>query len=65
MEHKDVVKAHSNPVTLIGAGLKAGDKAPGFTVLDGNLKEVTLRDFEGKFKIISVTPSLDTPVCDI
>lgn len=66
MERKNIVKAHGNPVTLIGGTpLKAGDKAPDFTVLDGNLKEIKLKDFEGKIKVISVTPSLDTPVCDL
>jgi thiol peroxidase len=34
-------------------------------VLDSNLKEVRLKDFPGKIKLISVTPSLDTPVCDM
>jgi thiol peroxidase len=29
------------------------------------LKEISLKDFAGKIKLISVTPSLDTPVCDI
>jgi thiol peroxidase len=65
MERRDVVKAHGNPVSLTGAQLRVGDKAPDFTVLDGNLKEIKLKDFEGKIKLISVTPSLDTPVCDI
>lgn len=53
------------PMTLIGPDIKAGDKAPEFMVLDGTLEEVRLRDFAGKTKIISVTPSLDTPVCDL
>lgn len=65
MERRDVVKAYGNPVTLTGAQLRVGDKAPDFTVLDGNLKEIRLKDFEGKIKLISVTPSLDTPVCDM
>lgn len=65
MERKDIVKAHGNPVTLIGAEIKVGDKAPDFTVLDGDLKEVRLKDYDGKIKVISVTPSLDTPVCDL
>ncbi|MBI5204951.1 MAG: thiol peroxidase [Nitrospirae bacterium] len=65
MERKDIVKAHGNSVTLIGTALKTGDKASDFTVLDGNLKEIRLKDFDGKIKIISVTPSLDTPVCDL
>ncbi|MGO9378545.1 MAG: thiol peroxidase [Dissulfurispiraceae bacterium] len=65
MERKGVVTIHGNPLTLIGQDLKVGDKAPDFTVLDSDLKEVGLMDFKGKIKIISVTPSLDTPVCDL
>jgi thiol peroxidase len=53
------------PLTLIGPDIKINDRAPDFTVLDGTLKEVKLSDFNGKVKIISVTPSLDTPVCDL
>lgn len=65
MDRKGIVVMHGNPLTLTGTELKPGDKAPDFTVLDGELKEVGLKDFEGKIKIISVTPSLDTPVCDL
>ena len=54
-----------NPMTLVGPELKPGDKAPDFTVLDQTMAPKTLRDFDGKFKVISVTPSLDTPVCDL
>lgn len=52
------------PVTIAGQELKAGDKAPAFTVIDGSLQPVSLETFKGKIKVISVTPSLDTPVCD-
>jgi len=65
MERKGIVTIHGTPLTLIGPELKVGDKAPDFKVLDNDLKEVTLEDFVGKIKIISVTPSLDTPVCDL
>lgn len=65
MERKDVVTFAGNPLTLLGNEVKVGDKAPGFAILDKELKEVTLADFAGKIKIISVTPSLDTPVCDL
>jgi thioredoxin-dependent peroxiredoxin len=65
MERKGVVTFTGKPLTLVGTGIKAGDKAPGFSLLDKELKEVTLKDFSGKIKIISVTPSLDTPVCDL
>ncbi|OGW57947.1 MAG: lipid hydroperoxide peroxidase [Nitrospirae bacterium RBG_16_43_8] len=65
MDRKGIVKIRGNPVTLSGAELRIGDKAPDFIVLDRDLKEIGLKDFEGKIKLVSVTPSLDTPVCDI
>jgi thiol peroxidase len=65
MERNGVITFQGGPLTLIGPALRAGDKAPGFSVLDGELKPVSLKDFAGKTKIISVTPSLDTPVCDL
>lgn len=53
-----------NPITLIGPQLKAGDSAPDFTVSKNLLEDVSLKDFAGKIKLISVVPSLDTGVCD-
>lgn len=64
-ERKGVVTAKGGPVTLLGPSLRVGDKAPDFSALDRELKEVGLKDFSGKTKLISVTPSLDTPVCDL
>ena len=51
-------------MTLAGHELKPGDKAPDFTLVDNNLKPVTLKDTGNSVRIISVVPSLDTPVCD-
>ncbi|MDD3690017.1 MAG: thiol peroxidase [Synergistaceae bacterium] len=65
MERNGITTMKGNPMTLIGPELKPGDKAPDFTVLDQTMAPKTLKDFDGKFKIISVTPSLDTPVCDL
>ena len=53
-----------NPVTLIGSEVKVGDTAPDFKVLANDLSEVTLKDSEGKIRLFSVVPSLDTGVCD-
>ncbi len=53
-----------NPLTLVGPELKAGDAAPDFNLVDGSLKPVTLKDTGNHVRIISVIPSLDTPVCD-
>src|SRR5699024_2520024 len=52
-----------NPVTLVGEQVKVGDKAPDFTVLANDLSPVSLADSEGKVRLISVVPSLDTGVC--
>lgn len=64
-ERKDVVTMGGKPVTLVGNELKVGDKAPDFKVLDTAMAEKSLKDYKGKIKVISVTPSLDTPVCDL
>lgn len=63
-ERKGAVTFKGNPLTLIGAELKKGDKAPNFQLLANDLSPVTLETFKGKTKLISVVPSLDTPVCD-
>lgn len=52
------------PVTQVGHDLKVGDIAPEFTVLANDLSPVTLADSNGKVRLISVIPSIDTPVCD-
>ncbi|MBI5640035.1 MAG: thiol peroxidase [Nitrospirae bacterium] len=65
MARTGIVTVKGNPLTLLGPALRVGDKAPDFTVLDGELKEKSPGDFSGKVKVISVTPSLDTPVCDL
>ncbi len=59
-----VITFLDNPMTLVGPEVKVGEKAPAFTVLDNDLKARTLADYEGKVKVISVVPSLDTGVCD-
>jgi thiol peroxidase len=65
MPKKRQVTFAGNPLTLTGTEVKVGEKAPVFTVLEKDLSPVSLSDFAGKVKIISVTPSLDTPVCDL
>jgi len=53
-----------NPLTLIGPELKTGDSAQDFKLVDNSLKNVSLADTGRNVRIISVVPSLDTPVCD-
>ena len=53
-----------NPLTLAGRNIKEGAPAPNFRVVDGDLKDKGLSDYQGKIKIITSFPSIDTPVCD-
>src|SRR3990172_4319369 len=62
---KTKITFHGNPLTLVGRQLKCGDRAPDFEVLANDLSPVKLSDFRGRVCVISVVPSLDTPVCDI
>ncbi len=59
------VKFGGNAFTLAGSELKIGTKAPKFSTIDGSLKEVTLDNFKGKVKLISIFPSIDTGVCSL
>lgn len=52
-------------LTLEGSQVKVGDMVPNATLLNNELEEVCIADFAGKTQIISVVPSLDTPVCDM
>ena len=53
-----------NPLTLIGPQLTVGAAAPAFQALGQDLSPVRLSQFKGKTLLISVVPSLDTPVCE-
>jgi thioredoxin-dependent peroxiredoxin len=64
MERAGATTLRGNPLTLIGPELKTGDDAPDFTLVDNGLKPVSLKDTGSQVRIISVVPSLDTPVCD-
>lgn len=59
-----VITFAGGPLTLVGPEVKVGQQAPDFTLLDNELNVKTLADFDGKVKVISVVPSLDTGVCD-
>lgn len=52
-------------VTLLGEEIKVGDKAPNFVGLKPDMTEYSLADAGDKVKIISVVPSMDTPVCEL
>jgi len=65
MERPGATTMKGNPLTLIGPELQVGDHAPDFSVVDGTLSPVNLEKTGSHVRIISVVPSLDTPVCDL
>ena len=54
----------NNPIHLAGSEVSEGQHAPDFKVLDNDLNEVSLENYKGQKKLISVVPSIDTGVCD-
>ena len=52
-----------NPITVEGNFPKKGDSAPEFSLTAKDLKDLGLKDFAGKRKVLNIVPSLDTPVC--
>ena len=57
------ITLHGTPCTTNGELPAVGSEAPDFKLTDKDLNDVSLADFAGKKKIISILPSLDTPVC--
>ena len=57
------ITLHGNPIHTDGDLPKVGSRAPEFTLVNKELKDVTLADFQGKKKLLNIVPSLDTPVC--
>ena len=57
------VTLRGNPVPTNGELPKVGSAAPAFKLVAKDLKDVGLEDFAGKFKILNIFPSIDTPVC--
>jgi thiol peroxidase len=55
-----------SPLALSGTGIKVGDTLKEVQLTQGDLSPIGITDTKGKGKvrIISVVPSLDTPVCE-
>jgi len=64
-ERTGKVTIHGNPLTLVGDEVVVGRKVPNLVALGNDLSPVKLSSFEGKRVILSLVPSLDTPVCDV
>ncbi len=62
-ERKGVITFKGNPMTLVGKEVKPGDRLPSFKVTGQDLGDITDKDFAGNVLVLSVVPSVDTPVC--
>lgn len=52
-----------NAITTVGELPKVGEKAPGFTLRNTSLEDVTLDNYAGKTVVLNIFPSVDTGVC--
>jgi len=57
------VTLEGSPVNTNGDLPAVGSSAPDFRLVDEGLHDVSLADFAGKKKLVSIVPSLDTPTC--
>lgn len=63
VERPGAATIRGNPFTLLGNALKAGDSAPNAQLVGAGNAAVDLSSYNGKVRVISCVPSLDTPVC--
>ncbi len=57
------VTLRGTPIHTSGELPAVGARAPDFKLVNGDLKDVSLADYQGKKKILNIVPSLDTPTC--
>ena len=57
------ITLQNNEIHTAGELPKIGSKAPDFTLTDSDLNDVGLSRWTGRKKLLSVFPSIDTPVC--
>lgn len=57
------ITLRGNPIHTVGELPAAGSTVPDFKLTQNNMQDVSLKDFEGKRKVLNIVPSLDTPVC--
>jgi thiol peroxidase len=60
----DSITLQGNPVEISGKALKEGDSLPAFKLSGVDLGDIDDSMFRNKPLVISVLPSIDTPVCE-
>ncbi len=54
---------HGNRMNTSGNPIAEGNQLPDFTLVDKDLKEVTLADFTSPLLVLNIFPSVDTGTC--
>ncbi|MDH4652740.1 thiol peroxidase [Pseudomonas sp. JS3066] len=57
------VTLKGNPINVDGQLPQKGQQAPAFSLVGGDLSDVTLASLSGKRKVLNIFPSVDTPTC--
>lgn len=57
------ITLRGNPINTVGELPAVGSKAPGFSLVGGDLAAVSSEQFAGKPVVLNIFPSIDTPVC--
>lgn len=57
------ITLQGNEIHTAGEFPRVGSKAPDFTLTDRDLNDVSMSRWMGKKKLLSIFPSIDTPVC--
>ncbi|HZW58999.1 MAG TPA: thiol peroxidase [Woeseiaceae bacterium] len=59
-----VTRGGKTELSLLGTGVRVGDKFPSAQLVDTHLRSVDLARREGEVLLVSIVPSLDTQVCE-
>ncbi len=57
------ITLQGNEINTSGNLPNIGDTAPDFSLVNADLEDMQLASYSGKKKLLSIVPSLDTPVC--
>ena len=59
------ITLQGNQTNTNGELPKIGDNAPDFVLVNSDMEDISLITYQGKKKLLSIVPSLDTPVCAV
>ncbi|HET6725053.1 MAG TPA: thiol peroxidase [Gammaproteobacteria bacterium] len=57
------ITLRGNAINTSGELPSVGSTAPEFSLVNKDLKDMSLSEWDGKKKLLNIVPSLDTPVC--